>query len=251
MAGGTVILSIVVLLGGYFYARSRDSATVVPVGAVIDEFRDTELTGFSAPRRPEPGVYVFDTVGEERVDALGGTSHEYPAETTITITPTECGYRSRWDALRERWDETDLCVNDGGESIKSARQYHEFFGWANNRVYQCDPDHLIRLYPPRPGDRRSVICSDQESTTEMVVTVVGTEDVVVAGVAVPALHVTVETRVTGSVRGNTELDYWADPETGLVLRRHSIVSTDADSPLGTTKYEEEYTIELRSLEPRT
>ena len=251
VAGAVAATVVVLLVGGFFYVKARDSATAVSVDDVLDEFRGTEAATLGALGRPEPGVYVYATVGEEWVDALGGASHRYPDETTITVTPTECGYRSRWDALRERWDELDLCVNEAGESAERNRQYHEFFGFGADLAFACDTSQVIRAHPPQPGERRTTLCSDGEANTEMTLTVVGVEEIAVADTTVEAVHVSIESILTGSVRGRSEIEYWAVPETGLVLKRHSTVDSDTDSPLGTTKYQEEYTLELVSLQPRT
>ena len=52
---------------------------------------------------PAAGVYIYDTKGSEHVSALGGASHTYPSQTTVTVTKTPCGAELRWDALKERW----------------------------------------------------------------------------------------------------------------------------------------------------
>jgi hypothetical protein len=54
----------------------------------------------------------------------------------------------------------------------------------------------------------------------------------------------------GDGRGTSSLNYWIDPATGLSFRRESTVSTDADSPLGVTHYEENYRVQLVSLTPQ-
>jgi hypothetical protein len=54
---------------------------------------------------PEPGVYVYASRGFDSVDALTGARHDYPAQTTVTVTTEGCGVRVRWNTVRERWDE--------------------------------------------------------------------------------------------------------------------------------------------------
>ena len=36
---------------------------------------------------PQPGVYTYTTTGSDGVDALGGARHQYPATTTLTVSP--------------------------------------------------------------------------------------------------------------------------------------------------------------------
>ncbi len=43
-----------------------------------------------------------DRDDEEEVDALVGSRHAYPSESTITVRPGGCGVLMRWDVLEER-----------------------------------------------------------------------------------------------------------------------------------------------------
>jgi hypothetical protein len=112
-----------VAVAGFLAWRAyRDTSTEVAVDAVVDEFRaattdgpattapattapatsaPVETTHPAAPSRrlPSPGVYVYATTGSESVDALAGTDHDYPAETTITVLRAGCGVVLRWVAL--------------------------------------------------------------------------------------------------------------------------------------------------------
>ncbi len=247
---GAVALPVVALLliGTVLFVRARDKTTAVSVDDAVVSFRDSAPVDVSRPRRPDPGVYVYDTVGDEHVDALGGATHGYPERTTMTITTTDCGYRVRWDVFQERFDELDLCLTADGESIAASRQHREFFGITNDRTYRCDESTTIRAEPSVSGDVRSTTCWAGEASAGMRVTVIGPDTITVGGQPVDALKVRLESELAGDVRGQSLLDYWID-DTGLVLRRESKVTTDADSPLGVTKYDETYTVQLVSLVP--
>jgi hypothetical protein len=251
IAASVVGALVVLMVAAVLYVRSRDSATVVPVGEAVDEFRETSDSVVATSELPPPGVYVYDTSGDERVDALGGISHAYPTETTITFTHTECGYQARWDALRERWDELNVCVTPDGEAIESASQYHEFFGVANEQGFSCDATRLVLVDPPVAGTTHTSPCSGGSSTNDLTVTIVGIEPIEVGGATIEAVRIHVSSALAGEVRGTSELDYWAHPDNALILKRVSRVVTDANSALGTTHYEEDYSITLRSLVPRT
>ncbi len=245
---GIAVVLIVLLVGTIVYLRARDSTTVVSVDEAIGSFRDVSDTSASGSR-PEPGVYLYETVGDEHIDALGGATHTYPAKTTMSVTLTDCGYRVRWDVFKERFDELDLCVSPAGESVATTRQYREFFGLSNDRTYQCDAEALVRVEPSVFGETRATPCTSPTSDAEIRVTVLGNESIEVGGSAVDSLHILLETTLSGDVRGTSTLNYWADPGTGLIFRRESSVQTDADSPLGVTKYDENYTVQLVSLDP--
>ncbi len=247
---GAVATILVLAVGTVLYLRARDSTTAVSVDEAIGSFRDIGTQAATESLRPEPGVYVYETVGSESIDALGGATHTYPAETTMSVTLTDCGYRVRWDVFKERFDELDLCVTHEGESVSTTRQYREFFVFSNDRVYRCDADALVRTFPPVFGETRTTPCTSPTSDGEISVTVIGPDRVDVGGEQVDALHVLLETTLRGDARGTSTLDYWIDPATGLIFRRESTVSTDADSPLGVTHYEENYTVQLVSRTPR-
>lgn len=232
------------------YLRARDSTTAVSLDDALGSFRDEAAAAESEPKRPTPGVYLYETVGEETIDALGGSTHTYPAQTTMSITLTDCGYRVRWDVFKERFDELDMCALPNGETVDTTRQYREFFGFANDRIYQCDADAIVRAEPPVFGETRSTPCTSPASDAEIRVTAIGLEPLQVGGQTVESMHVLLETTLMGDVRGTSSLNYWIDPATGLILRRESTVTTDADSPLGVTHYEENYTVQLVSLTPQ-
>src|SRR5882672_2094083 len=80
------------------------------------------------PLLPSEGVYVYATTGRENVDILGGTQHDYPSETTITVRHEGCGMRDRWDALQGRWDARHYCAAEQGLAIRDVIQHHEFYG---------------------------------------------------------------------------------------------------------------------------
>jgi hypothetical protein len=249
--GGGVVLTLVVLIAGtVLYLRARDSTTAVSLDEVVGSFRDEGPGEAAAPQRPTPGVYIYETVGDETIDALGGSTHTYPEQTTMSITLTDCGYQVRWDVFKERFDELDLCAVPEGETVAATRQYREFFGFANDRIYECDATAIVRPDPPVFGETRATPCTSPTSDAEIRVTVIGIEPMQVGGETVEAMHVLLETTLMGDVRGSSRLNYWIDPLTGLIFRRESTVTTDADSPLGVTHYEENYTVQLASRAPQ-
>jgi len=92
----------------------------------------------------EPGVYVYRTSGSESVDAFSGVTHEYPAETTITVTAEGCGVLLRWDALEERHEEWRLCTTEAGIELQPrSLQYHEFFDQETPEHVVCDRPTLV------------------------------------------------------------------------------------------------------------
>ncbi|HEX7096593.1 MAG TPA: hypothetical protein VF183_11965, partial [Acidimicrobiales bacterium] len=98
-AAGVVVTALV----AWLWLRS-DSADPVDVADVVERYR-ASTTNAPTPivdASVTPGVYVYRTSGSERVDALGGSTHDYPEQTTITVTHDEPCARLRWDALSQR-----------------------------------------------------------------------------------------------------------------------------------------------------
>ena len=88
---------------------------------------------------PAPGVYVYDTTGFERVSALGGAQHDYPTQTTMTVTENDCGVTVRWAPLEQRFENWTMCLT----------------GTANEMRAVLDPPRVLR------EDRRAhVQCSN-------------------------------------------------------------------------------------------
>ena len=133
--GGAAVL-LVVAAGVFAWLRS-DTADPVTLDDVVDRF---EGDGRAAPAElPEPGVYVYRSAGSESVDALGGSNHDYPRETTMTVTVDDAGcVTTRWDALRQRWDAHSVCpADDGAWRPRDIRLHHSFFRRGETREYAC------------------------------------------------------------------------------------------------------------------
>ena len=279
-------MSVVAIASGTFYLRS--GSTPLGVGDAVERFRTTTLTpapengaaentgdtsapearaATSRPRarttyavatpkrvvgrpRPAEGVYVYATKGGEEVDVLGGSSHTYPPETTVTIRHAGCGLIERWDALDERWDERETCATPDGDSLKRFTSFHEFFRHADERTYTCD--FLAHPRAAKPGDTWKGRCVSGESVVNQVGRAIGFETIVVGGVRVTALHVRVDVKLTGEQEGSGVREVWGDRETGLsVLERATTTSHSMQPVFGRTRYHETLEIRLTSLEPRT
>jgi hypothetical protein len=206
--------------------------------------------GPSAPTsEPAPdGVYVYATSGYEELD-VGGARHDYPAESTVTVTAWSCGRRFRWQPLRERWDERDTCPGEGGESLVAFRSHHEFFGRADEREFRCEPGSLAMPASPAPGTTWTSRCRADGVLATTVGRVLGSEPFAIDGSVVEAVHFVLESRLEGGDRGTARYETWATAN-GVVLRQIAVVDSEARGPVGTVRYRERYELRLRSLTPR-
>jgi hypothetical protein len=255
LAGGAIVVLVVL----------RDPAEPVSVDEAVTRFRDREGEAGggdagdpsgSAP--PAPGVYVYATTGSEGVDALDGSEHAYPAQSTVTVTAADDGCLSfRWDALVQRWDDELLCPTDGGWSRSETTLFHSFFNQDETRSYTCDAPGFVP--PPAADDDTELTwtCDSAgsgrsgESHEEGTGQVMGLDPVYMAGVERPALHVRYETEVSGETTGGGTVDRWyALDRYPLVLREVKSETTSSETAIGTVHYHEDYELELTTWDPQ-
>ncbi|HEU5083840.1 MAG TPA: hypothetical protein VFU14_10910 [Acidimicrobiales bacterium] len=249
---------MVVLLaaGGIAYVVLSDSATPVDVEEAVERYRDdgdatSSTTTAPARQLPAEGVYVYATEGDERIDILGGSTHGYPVETTVTIRHTACGLTQRWAPLDERWDEEEVCTTDAGRERRSLRTHHEFFGISDDADFTCEAGYLLFPAEPEVGDTWTTSCDSGDTLLTGTAEVVELEARTVGGQRVDTVHLRVTEQATGGDDGPSSDDYWLRTGDGLLVERSSTVETRSDSPVGTATYTERFTLRLTSLEPRT
>ena len=267
---GVVLVGVAVAVGVL-----RDPARPVSVEDAVESYRDrdagdtggaTDGGGPATGDPPAAGVYVYTTTGSEGVDALDGTTHTYPATSTITVTSTGDGcLTTRWAPLEQRWDEEVLCPDDdGGWSRVATTVHHSFLNQDETRASTCDGPGFV----PAPGGddgqgdgatggEATWTCESQgsgrsgESLAEGTVGVVGRDIVTVEGVDHPALHVRYEDEVGGETTGTGTLDRWyALDRLPLLLRAVGSASSSSDTVIGTVDYHEDYELVLASWEPQ-
>jgi hypothetical protein len=227
----------------------RDSADPVPVGQAVTAFREGETGSAVDSGGPEPGVYVYSTEGFEEIDALLGARHDYPPETTITVTPGGCGTLLRWDALEGRSTTWELCPAEAGLRLAGYSEEHRFFGQTEHTEYHCEP--------PAPwtggydgATRAPRTCSTPETQESSSVSVLGRgEPLDVEGETVPTLHVLVDLALAGRTRGTGLLEAWLRDD-GLPARLVLRNDNRSDSAIGDVEYAERATLALTSSEPR-
>lgn len=225
--------------------RAPGAAPGAPGPSATPTRQGGTLPAESGDRTP-PGVYTYATTGYETADAgVPRARHDYPAETTVTITDVPCGSSVRWDATQDRWDDVTVCAREGGAtSVTAYKSYHRFFGQEETRDYRCDAGSWLR--PPSGVTRWTFDCRTADALARTTARVVGVETVN----GVRALRVHYDTTLTGSNRGTNPQDFWLALDGPYVLRQASRVDAQVDTPWGTITYHEEYDLVLKSRTPR-
>ena len=211
-----------------------------------------KAAGEASPARAAgpAGVYLYATKGYEEVSVLGGARHTYPDSTTVTYTPTDCGYVIRWDALQERWDEWDACTPGSRIAVNNFVGYRSFFGQVDEKEYRCTEPADFRPDTDEVGRTFTGRCSTGRAEAIVDGKVVAIETVTVEGQTVPAVRVRLDLTLTGPTAGTRVLESWYAVDSGLLLRRTSATEADSESALGQTHYSEHFTLELSSLTAR-
>jgi hypothetical protein len=237
IGGGLTTLVIVAAAAVLFFFR--DTAT-----PVTEEEVAATLAGEGGSAPGDPGLYSYATTGFEEADALGGGRHDYPPETFLTLRTVGCGTAVRWQALKERWDE-DLICDDG--TLQGIDSYHEWFGVTDLHEYRCEEG--AHVYPEDGETSWSFTCSTEVTFETYTYEVVGTEELVIAGEAVPTLHLRIVSEIIGETNGDSEAHEWVLPGTNLVVKK--IVRRDnvTDTRIGGVGYHEEFEAVLTSLSP--
>lgn len=213
---------------------SRLRTTTTPLDRIVFEGPVGTAPG-------EPGVYEYETVGFEAVDALGGGRHDYPDHTSMTIVAGPCGPIVRWQPLEERWTEWEHCGPELGITVTS--EYHEWFGVPDVEREECAM--------PRPVfvAARDVLCVAGATTETYSIEILGLEDLIVDGQVVEAVRTRRRSAVDGESVGVTVVDEWRLAGTPLILRLEAESSNVTSTPIGDVGYTEHVSLVLRGLLP--
>lgn len=254
----TVVLLVVVMVavGGAIAVRMwlTAPARTIGVAETVDRFRQSSTSTSSNPsstrhpRAPVAGVYVYDTAGQESIDALGGDTHTYPSETAMTVTAEGCGFRVTWAPLSGRSESSLLCPQDGGVAIEESTTAHEFLRQSDTEHFTCDPG---AWWLPPPGTSAwTTVCRTADRVSTRSAHRLGTETLVIGGEPRDAIHIRYDDVLSAGSSGTTTSDLWLDPETGLVLKQHNEADTSNDSVIGTVVFREHLDLTLRSGSPQ-
>jgi hypothetical protein len=199
---------------------------------------------------PADGVYVYATQGYEATNALGGARYDYPAQSTVTIQRSDCGWSERWQPLQERWDTWTFCNIAEGQWSKHLASYHEFFKKSQQQDFDCGTAAVWRPVNPQVGAQRRASCSGSGGATNVLATLVSLDDMTVGGQQLHALHIHFDLTFTGSNRGSGTQDRWLDRATGLMLKMGEDFDLQSSSPFGDVHYEEHFKLDLTSVTPQ-
>ena len=253
-----VIVALLVLAAVAIGVRTlgaRDETDAVDTKEAAELVEDEgDATDVEAGDRPEPGTYTYTGSGEESVDALGGSRHEFPKEIPIVVkldAEDDCRWTANVVYVKQHIEERRYCTKDGVLTDLGFTRETEFFNQTQETVYDCDEEAATRLRTDgQPGDTWTWTCTQQGGATKSAytATLVGVETLTIGGEDVKAWHTKVVSKQTGDTNGSDTSEFWLD-ETGLVLRFTTNLDVDTKSVLGDTNFREQTSYALTSLVP--
>jgi hypothetical protein len=228
----------------------RDTAEPASVADAVERYR---AAASAAATSIPPGVYVYATTGFESISALGGTRHDYPARSTITVGDAPCGMQLRWDVLETRTTSWTVCTAGTGGAVRQQldgwTELHVFFGQDDRTDWHCSRSPWLTS-TDATGTRTSHLCDGGDTTQVGTVDIVGSEVIAVGGSRVETVHVRLTARENGAARGPLVEERWVESETGLPVRLRYRVRTENASPIGDVAFTEQFELRLLSLRPR-
>lgn len=258
MKGIAVLVAILVLSAAgmtFYFFYPKDSVRKSGVDPALVSFRKEmkQATGYSRHSGdpiPPYGVYRYLTRGSEAIETeAASTRHSYGALTAITLTPTRCGVKERWQPLAQSWTEGELCLYSKTSTVVAERNFHEFFGESKLTRYGC-----VGGYPPysaalRAGMHWVTRCRSDSGTVISREEVVGLGKVKVNGKLIDAVHLHSAVKLNGEPDGTDTQDSWLRRPDGLLLRRIEASQAHVDAG-GGGEFSEHYEITLISAEPQ-
>jgi hypothetical protein len=202
---------------------------------------------------PAEGVYSYRTSGGEKVNILNA-SHSYPSVTYATVRhQSGCVWLIENDVIQEHTDTRHLCSSPGRFAELDQSRTISFFGQTDGATFTCSPQLVLVRAGDRPGTVHDGVCGDGKGTVAHIHAVnLGTEQVVVGGVAVTVVRSVLDSRMTGRVVGAAHDDLDAVADSGLTVSWTRTVDTTADTSFGAkAHYVEHAQFVLQSLVPQT
>ncbi len=258
MKGIAVLAAILVVSAAgmaYYLFYPKDTARKSGVNQALVSFRKemeraAGYPGHSGAAIPPFGVYSYSTRGSEGVESeTASTGHSYGKLTAITLTPTRCGVKERWQPLVESWTEGELCLAPRTSRVIAVRNFHEFFGESKLTSYRCLGGSAPYSAELREGMHWVTQCRSDSGTVISHVEVVGLAKVTVGGRQIDAVHLHSSVKLSGEPNGTDTQDSWLRRSDGLLLRRTESSKAQVSAG-GGSEFSESYEIELISTKPQ-
>jgi hypothetical protein len=227
--------------------NSAPTGTIEPTPAPV-----SQPASPAARTRPGQGVYSYAVDGGESIDIPGG-SRTYPSNATSTLVhgSDACGWTVEMALAEEHKDLLDFCTSRDSTAMRGVQQYVEFFGTGETQNFRCAPALVIPATPGGAATRGRCADDAADVAGDFVVTTTEQSQRTIGGTSVPAIRVVYEVTFSGRSEGSSTTDTWVHAQTGLLLRMHRTTDAMIETQAGRRRYQEDVTVELKDLAPRT
>ena len=241
------IVGVLILIGGSvlgYNAFFGNSTTTISYKEAFEKFAAEQGSNADVndDGLPVPGVYRYSTTGGDSSKLLAGASHDYPAESVITITRSGCGVRMEWTPVRERSEYFDVCRADDRLVLKGYGGAHEFFGMRNEHAVTCS-DQTWLIPALENGDSASTVCEGGNLKHNRTTASVKAVEVLIGEEKVDGFIVESKFAAEGTFNGTTLRTMTFD-EDGVLLSWTDVVSGFTPTPVGNAGYEEKFSLTL-------
>lgn len=241
------IIGILVLAGGSVFGYTRvfnSSATTISFREAFEDFAAQQDSNSDADagdeNLPQIGVYRYTTTGRESIESIVSASHDYPAESALTVTRSGCGVRMEWAPLRERSEFIDICRVDGRLVLVNYGGAHEFFGLRNDHLVTCPSSTWLI---PNENEYLDVVCQGGDLVHNRSTTSVTATEVTIAAKQIDGFIVETKFEAVGTFTGTTLRTMIFD-EDGMLLSWTDKVDGFSKTPIGDADYTEEFSLTL-------
>jgi hypothetical protein len=251
LAGAGVVVLIAAIALGVWFFIFRGTSTPVNLRQALRLYRDEPHSGQigTATDLPSPGVYRYNTSGNEQL-SFAGIERTFPAASAMIVTDKKCA-TDKWEPLEQHWEGIVVCPSGHGSyDITSSLTYEEIAGTQTTEVIDCPAGTY--LVPPgaRPGQHWRSECHASGLNVAASGRVIGNSSVNVGGTTIPAIHTRLMLTFSGSESGDNPTDYWVSPKTGLILaQRETVAVAEKAGPIGSVEYNEKMAMTLSSATP--
>ena len=232
-------------------SKALPATTVTKTVPVVPQIQPSTTTAPAGLVTAQPGVYVYDTTGQEQVNKPSKTTHKYPRSTTLTASGSACDAHLAWQPIEGRNLEIAGCYDKGAFRLTGIATTQTFFGYRTRSVYACPGSNVVVPARPTPGTRWTFDCDAARTHASIDVSVIGNETRSVTGQAVPTWHVRFDVHLSGATRGTQIFDFWFAARDALPIAITSVTDVDEDTSFGTVHYAESFALSLAELAPRT
>jgi hypothetical protein len=135
---GLVVLLLAAVAGVWFLVL-RSSGTQIDLRQALRLYRQGEHAGTATDDQlPAPGVYMYQTSGNEKL-SLAGISRSFPTASDVIVTDTRCSSMN-WVPIEQHTEGIEVCRQPNGAlTMSQASSIESIAGVSTSQVIRCPP----------------------------------------------------------------------------------------------------------------